>query len=278
VVLTGVLLSIGSDDPLVHPASKPARLSNSAPTEWLALLFMLFFISNTKSYVEANNFIYNFVCQLFLAKYMEYVKENPAQATRPRSRAEAKAQSRQALIESAMALIPTRGLDVSLDELCAHAGYTRGAFYQHFEDRDALVAAVTEQFAEHLLESVLSKLTGESTFDLASIASSVLGLMQRGEYPIGRGGVMRSYQLLQACDRSPLVRQQYISIYEKTLLKFTELVRQAQDQGLANRSFDAGAVATLCIALIVGLRTLNDVGAPIDLDALKTVFSPSIIE
>ncbi len=209
---------------------------------------------------------------------MDNVKENPAQASRPRSRAEAKAQSRQALIESAMALIPTRGLDVSLDELCAHAGYTRGAFYQHFEDRDALVAAVTGQFAEHLLESVLSKLTGEASFDLASIASSVLGLLQRGEYPIGRGGVIRSYQLLQACDRSPVVRQQYFSIYEKTFSKFTELVRQAQDQGAISRTFDVGALAALGIALIVGLRTLNDVGVPIDLDALKTLFSPSITE
>jgi AcrR family transcriptional regulator len=206
-------------------------------------------------------------------KNMQITKEKVEQTARPRSRAEAKAQSREALIESAMALIPTRGLDVSLDELCAHAGYTRGAFYQHFEDRDALIAAVTGQFAEHLFDSVINKKTGESAFDLASIANSVLGLLQRGEYPIGRGGVMRSYQLLQACDRSPVVRQQYFSIYEKTLSKFTELVRQAQDQGAISRTFDVDALAALGIALIVGLRTLNDVGVPIDLDALKRLFN-----
>ena len=206
---------------------------------------------------------------------MQVRKEKPADTVRPSRRAEAKAQSREALIDAAMALIPTRGLDVSLDELCAHAGYTRGAFYQHFEDRDALIAAVTGQVAQHLLDSVSSKLTGESVPDLASVANAVLGLLQRGEYPIGRGGVMRSYQLLEACDRSAVVRQQYLAIYEKTHLTFKDLVTQAQDQGVASRSFDASALAALGIALIVGLRTLNDVGAPIGLETLKTVFNPS---
>jgi AcrR family transcriptional regulator len=82
------------------------------------------------------------------------MKKMPEPLQRPQRRAEAKAQSREALLDAAMALIPLRGLDVSLDEVCAKAGYTRGAFYQHFENRDALIAAMTGRVAEQLLDLI----------------------------------------------------------------------------------------------------------------------------
>ncbi|MBM4360960.1 MAG: TetR family transcriptional regulator, partial [Deltaproteobacteria bacterium] len=56
---------------------------------------------------------------------------------RGKSRAEASQETRDALIEAGMAAFASEGLDApSLDSICERAGYTRGAFYVHFKDRN----------------------------------------------------------------------------------------------------------------------------------------------
>ena len=52
----------------------------------------------------------------------------------------AKQETREALLQAAMAEFAEKGLDLpSLDAICARAGFTRGAFYVHFRDREELV-------------------------------------------------------------------------------------------------------------------------------------------
>ncbi|MEM8766892.1 MAG: TetR/AcrR family transcriptional regulator [Pseudomonadota bacterium] len=54
-----------------------------------------------------------------------------------------KAQSRAALIQAGADLFRARGYNgVGIDELCAEAGLTRGAFYGHFNSKAELLAAV----------------------------------------------------------------------------------------------------------------------------------------
>ncbi|OYQ37928.1 hypothetical protein CHU93_00225 [Sandarakinorhabdus cyanobacteriorum] len=61
------------------------------------------------------------------------------------SRAE-KAQSRERIITAAAQTIRERGIDaLSIGELMRSVGLTHGAFYVHFESRDALVAAALER-------------------------------------------------------------------------------------------------------------------------------------
>ncbi len=57
-----------------------------------------------------------------------------------------RARTRRALATAAAGLIAEKGWDrTSLDEICARAGMTRGAFHGNFESRDALFLAVMEQ-------------------------------------------------------------------------------------------------------------------------------------
>jgi len=70
------------------------------------------------------------------------------------SRQAAKQASKQALVQSARELFPAKGLDVSLDDICAHAGYTRGAFYVHFKNRDELILEVMSRVGEEWLDSI----------------------------------------------------------------------------------------------------------------------------
>ncbi len=67
-----------------------------------------------------------------------------APAVRPRG--DKRARTRRALASAAAELIAEKGWDrTSLDEICARAGMTRGAFHGNFESRDALFLAVMEQ-------------------------------------------------------------------------------------------------------------------------------------
>jgi AcrR family transcriptional regulator len=69
----------------------------------------------------------------------------------------AKQETREALIRAGMAAFSEEGVDLpSLDAICARAGFTRGAFYVHFKDRDDFFSAVAEQALRDLINWVIS--------------------------------------------------------------------------------------------------------------------------
>lgn len=56
-----------------------------------------------------------------------------------------KARTRARLIASAIEVIATQGEQFSIGEITARAGVSHGTFYNYFEDRDALIAAVVPE-------------------------------------------------------------------------------------------------------------------------------------
>ena len=57
-----------------------------------------------------------------------------------------RARTRQRLMAAAVAVFAERGvIGSSVEEICEAAGFTRGAFYSNFADKDALVLALIEQ-------------------------------------------------------------------------------------------------------------------------------------
>ena len=76
---------------------------------------------------------------------MEVHESQRTPSEQRRSRAESKEFTRQALLKAGLLELIEHGLDTpSLDAICARAGYTRGAFYVHFKDRDDFLVAVTD--------------------------------------------------------------------------------------------------------------------------------------
>jgi TetR/AcrR family transcriptional regulator, transcriptional repressor for nem operon len=57
--------------------------------------------------------------------------------------------ARQKLLDAATSLIRTKGYAATtVDELCAVAGVTKGAFFHHFESKDAFGVAVAEHWSQ----------------------------------------------------------------------------------------------------------------------------------
>lgn len=76
------------------------------------------------------------------SRYVTAVREN-SQPQRPRPGA------REKLLEASFALIREKGYAAtSVDELCAKAGVTKGAFFHHFHSKDALAVAALGRWTE----------------------------------------------------------------------------------------------------------------------------------
>lgn len=61
----------------------------------------------------------------------------------------AKPDARSKLLDAAMSMIRTKGYSATtVDELCAAAGVTKGAFFHHFKSKEALGVAAVEHWSE----------------------------------------------------------------------------------------------------------------------------------
>lgn len=208
------------------------------------------------------------------------------------TREETKQRTREALITAALELFAEDGLDTpSLDAICDRAGYTRGAFYVHFADRDALLVAVMEKVGEAVLAGVFEQLGQVATAErrpdaslLAVAAQRFVGAIASGAYPLmappahaakGRGTgatgpQIRFHQLLDACARSPVVRDRYRGLLEASIARLAELARADQAAGAIARASDPVQIGTLLLAVVLGAQTMAEIGLPIDPQALTT--------
>jgi AcrR family transcriptional regulator len=186
-------------------------------------------------------------------------RRKPALATRD----ESKQATRVALIASGISLIHEQGLDgPSLDAICERAGYTRGAFYVHFRDRDDFIVAVMDSIGVVFMQTVLAG-------GFQSTVTRFLEAFADGSYPIGGpDGVVRTHQLLEACARSSTIRERYVGLIAMCIDRVAGMVADDQHSGALRGSVGARVIAEMMTALAIGLHTLRDLEVPIDLSAI----------
>jgi AcrR family transcriptional regulator len=218
----------------------------------------------------------------------------------PVPRDTAKQQTREALVSAALELFVEQGLDApSLDAICERAGYTRGAFYVHFADRDALLVAAMEKVGEAFLASVFSGLrrppesvkqlvsAAGPTSALAEVVERFIGALAAGAYPLMQGAergsatrrapsrarakagpLVRPHQLIEACARSPVVRERYRALVDASVDRLADLATADQAAGSIRSEVDARSVGTLFLALVIGAQTMAELGVAVDPAAL----------
>lgn len=165
--------------------------------------------------------------------------------------------TREALVSAGISAFAAEGLDASLDAICARAGYTRGAFYVHFHDRDEFLVAVMERVGELFLRSLFSSGSLPVTVErfVAAIGS--------GEYPLTPAGGVRPHQLLEACARSERVRERYVELIATSLEQLTAMVKSGQEDGVRG-DIAPRETASLLMAIVIGAQTMIELGVPLD--------------
>ena len=185
-------------------------------------------------------------------------------SSRLTAREASKQATREALLDAAMELFGEQGLDgPSLDAICDRAGFTRGAFYVHFRDRDAFLEAVMARVGVSFLDALLG--TGEEGEGLAATVQRFVGAVASGAYPLTREGGVRPHQLLDACVRSPAIRARYVALVEDSLARTAHLVKRGQRDGTLRFDLDASAVASIILAAVIGAQTMIELRVPVDL-------------
>jgi AcrR family transcriptional regulator len=198
----------------------------------------------------------------------------------PRTREETKQETHEALMQAAAQLFKSKGLDVSLDDVCAAAGYTRGAFYVHFKNRDELISAVMGRVGDQVLDALLGR--EESGDDLLTLMQRFLQSLVSGDYPLTRKGGLPPHQLLDACARSTTIRDQYVRLTQSGVTRLATALCDAQNKGLVRADIAAEPTAMLLVSIVIGLHTMYDLDMPLDMSggaqALQQMLMPPVAD
>ena len=195
----------------------------------------------------------------------------PEEAERASLRERTKAETREALIDAAAAEFGTRGLDApSLDAICARAGFTRGAFYVHFRDREHLVAAVMQRALGSFLDAIIA--TGEEAHDLERTVrrfeDAVAGIAQlrdarsRDISPVP-GGVP-FHRILEASERSDAIRKRFVALLSEAAERVAKTAAAGQIAATVRPDVSADALGAVLVTLAFGFVVSVEVGIPFD--------------
>ena len=194
----------------------------------------------------------------------------------PSRRQAAKQETREALLQAAMAEFAEKGLDLpSLDAICARAGFTRGAFYVHFRDREELVAAVMERVLGVLLDVVIG---GGGEGGLTATIERFTALASHGIEDVGGAAAaavpgipagVPFHQILAACQRAEGTRERMVSALAKAARRLAETAGAGQRAGRLRADVAPSELASLLLLLALGVRAAADLRLPLDVAATR---------
>jgi AcrR family transcriptional regulator len=190
-----------------------------------------------------------------------------------RSRDSGKRETRDALIRAGVAEFAAKGLvEPSLDAICARAGFTRGAFYVHFEDREDFIAAVTEHVLGAFLDAIiangsrgsdLAQTVTRFTDDLARLLAGSPDSLLRLPAPGSARGI-QFHRLIEACGRSPRIRARFVALLREAIERVAKATHAGQSAGSVRDDVAPEPVGTLLVALALGAVSALEIGVPFD--------------
>lgn len=167
--------------------------------------------------------------------------------------AEHKQNSREQILRGAMTLFSQRGFaNVSIDELMAEAGMTRGAFYAHFKSKSALYAEAV-MFAALNSQIVTQKNSDDS--ELSWFARVVDGYLDIAHVEADVSPCPLAFLATDVANSDPNVRQAYTDVY-KGLVKLFDKHRPVR---MSKRDPDLNlAITAIMIGGVAVSRALHD--------------------
>jgi TetR/AcrR family transcriptional regulator, transcriptional repressor for nem operon len=192
----------------------------------------------------------------------------PARTRTPKPRAETMQATRAALIDAALEEFASRGLDASLDNICARAKLTRGAFYVHFADRDALIVAVMDHVLGRFVELLTAARIDSGGIERA-VQLFVAAAAARSPAVHGRRG-LRFFHLMDACHRSKTVGEAYRALLASGRDGLGAGVERDQTARRIRTDVAPGALAELMMVVALGIVAAIELDVPVDVQRLGT--------
>jgi AcrR family transcriptional regulator len=167
----------------------------------------------------------------------------------PKLRPEIRIERRQELIDAAWRCAARRGFrDLTVDDVCAEAGVSKGAFYGYFEQKQDLLLALLEDDAA-ALNRELERITGTSSSGVERVRRFAQAMLARGD---DAARVQVRADLWADLLTEDTVRRRLADVTQRR----RELVRSWIDEGIASGELveiPANALASILLALADGL-------------------------
>ena len=98
-----------------------------------------------------------------------------------------RARTHAALVTAAKSLFALRSIEsVTIDEIVAEAGLAKGTFYTHFDDLDALTAAVADELVAAFDDLMQPPGWPSPTLSIASLSAAMFSSKKRSRILAGR--------------------------------------------------------------------------------------------
>ncbi len=188
----------------------------------------------------------------------------------PKPRDATKQATREALIAAAALEFAEQGLEgASLNAICARAGFTRGAFYVHFGDREDLLVAVMDRILGGFVETLTAASSADAAGgDLERIITTIAFAITASTTPLRGTAALRFHHVLGACDLAPIVRNRYVNLLNQAAEGVARAVVAGQQAGTVRADVGAKTLAHLLIVNTLGLIAASEVEMPIDPNAI----------
>lgn len=185
----------------------------------------------------------------------------PAAQKEASSRAQAKIETRSALIRAGIEAFAAEGLDApSLDAICRRAGKTRGAFYVHFEDRDDFIVGVMEHLFQVYFDAIIA--AGDAADDLEKTVKTYIAASDVSSFPLQ--GMVPAHQFLAACARSEQIRSRFTAILADALDRVRRAAQKGQEAGAVRTDVEPHEIALVLLLVASGIQSLSEVAAGLD--------------
>ncbi|GAB3559257.1 TetR/AcrR family transcriptional regulator [Spelaeicoccus albus] len=143
-----------------------------------------------------------------------------------------RAQTRARLMDAAIDAFAERGvMAASVEDICERAGYTRGAFYSNFADKEELVLALLDQQISDVVERahqvIGDSLAEPSQEDSATLIEHAAEAFSRAARPVTREWIIVQEELRLYALRNPETFEKYNVLERETIGNVRDLLTDA---------------------------------------------------
>jgi TetR/AcrR family fatty acid metabolism transcriptional regulator len=159
-------------------------------------------------------------------------------------------ETRARLLEAAASVLARSGFDrATLDEIVREAGFSKGAFYVHFESKDDLFWAMLEERISRQQEALRGAVDHSKPMDdnVRTILSAVFGLL--GDDPLW-GSLFMEFHAHAA--RNERVRSRLDTMYEGWRQLIVDILSASREAGRMRKDADLKFMATVLVATVEG--------------------------
>lgn len=171
--------------------------------------------------------------------------------TKPAPKRRRRAETRQRLMDAALGVFARNGYErATVDEIVREAGYSKGAFYVHFEAKEDIFWAMLEERMTHLQDAFREAANPDLPVsqNLAMILRTIFS--QNREDPLWSALFM---EFTAHASRNKKVRDQLAAMHRSWRDFAAEALERGQEAGLVRKDLDVQFIASVQVAVVEGM-------------------------